>query len=70
MKMNETTHTVLKYATVGGASILVLHSAMQLTAVKSPKEAIMPIINMLVGIAAFSYATINTPSLKVEAPKA
>lgn len=46
----------LKVATIAGASILVIKSAMSILSVKSPKEAIMPVVSILVGVAAFNYA--------------
>ena len=69
MKMNDTTHKVIKYATIGGASILIINSAIQLASVKSVKEAVMPIINILVGVSAFACATLPTAAVKVEEPK-
>lgn len=67
--MNETTRKIVKYATVGGASILIINSAIQLTSVKSAKDAVMPIINILVGISAFACATIQNEAVKIEEPK-
>jgi sulfite exporter TauE/SafE len=69
MKMTPTTQKVVKYATVGGASILIINSAIQLANVKSVREAVMPIINILVGVSAFACATMPTGEVKVEEPK-
>ncbi len=70
MKTSDTTKKVIKYATLGGASILIINSVIQLTSVKSPKEAIMPIINILVGVSAFACATLPvSPAVKIDEPK-
>lgn len=53
---NPTVQKTVKVATIAGAAVLVVNSAMKLIAVKSPKEAIMPVVSILVGIAAFNYA--------------
>lgn len=70
MKTSETTKKVIKYATIGGASILIINSVIQLTSVKSAKEAVMPIINILVGVSAFACASLPiAPAVKVDEPK-
>ena len=56
MKNNPTVQKAVKIATVAGASVLVINAAMGLTKISSPKEAIMPIVTILVGVAAFNYA--------------
>lgn len=56
MKTNPTVQKAVKIATVAGASVLVINAAMSLTKVSSPKAAIMPIVTILVGVAAFNYA--------------
>jgi hypothetical protein len=53
---NPTIQKTLKVATIAGASIIVVRSAMSLMSVKSVKEAIMPVVTILVGVAAFNYA--------------
>lgn len=63
---NENVKKAMKLATIGGASVLIVGSAMSLTKVTSLKGAIMPLVSILVGVSAFNYA-MNTP--KVE-PKA
>jgi hypothetical protein len=62
MKTNPTVQKGIRLATIAGASILVVKSALALTGVKSPKEAIMPIISILVGVAAFNYALQTKPA--------
>jgi len=64
---NENVKKAMKFATIGGASVLVVSSAISLTKVTSLKGAIMPLVSILVGVAAFNYAMNNAP--KVE-PKA
>lgn len=54
--MNPTVKKVVQYATVAGAATLILGSAAKLLSVKGPKEAIMPVVSVLVGVAAFNYA--------------
>lgn len=66
MKTNPTVQKGIKVATIAGASILVVKSALSLTSVKSPKEAIMPIISILVGVAAFNYALQTKPATTVQ----
>lgn len=53
---NPTISKVVKVATIAGAAILVVRSATSAMSVKNPKEAIMPVISILVGVAAFNYA--------------
>lgn len=53
---NPTVEKTIKVATIAGAAILVVKSATSIIGVKSPKEAIMPVVSLLVGIAAFNYA--------------
>ena len=62
---NPTVVKGMKVATIAGASILVLNAAMSLTKVSSPKEAIMPLVTILVGVAAFNYALQSKPSTEV-----
>ncbi len=64
---NENVKKAMKFATIGGASVLIVGSAMSLTKVTSLKGAIMPLVSILVGVAAFNYAMSSSP--KVE-PKA
>lgn len=53
---NITFDNAIMVATVFGSSILIVNSAMGLMKVASPKGAIMPVISILVGFAAFKYA--------------
>jgi hypothetical protein len=60
MKTNPTVQKTIKVATIAGASLLVLNSAMSLMKISDPKEAIMPLVSILVGVAAFNYAIRST----------
>lgn len=62
---NPTIQKTMKVATIAGASIIVVRSAMQLMGVKSVKEAIMPVVTILVGVAAFNYAMQSKPEVTV-----
>lgn len=53
---NPTVQKAVKIATVAGSAILVLNAAMALTKASGVKSAAMPIVTILVGIAAFNYA--------------
>jgi hypothetical protein len=65
---NPTAQKVIKVATIAGAAVIVVNSAMKLMQVKSAKEAIMPVVSILVGIAAFNYAmTSATDEIKIKA---
>lgn len=54
---NPTVKKVVQVATIVGAGVLVLNSAMSLMKVTSPKGAIMPVVSILVGVAAINYST-------------
>ena len=56
MTTNPTIQKTVKVVTIAGASILAIRSAMSLMSVKSPKEAVMPIVSILVAVSAFNYA--------------
>lgn len=65
---NRTLQKTVKVATIAGAAVIIVNSVMKLTGVKSPKEAVMPVISILVGIAAFNYAmTAKTDEIAVKA---
>lgn len=64
---NPTVQKSIKVATIAGASIIVVRSAMQLMGVKSVKEAIMPVVTILVGVAAFNYAMQSKPEMTIAA---
>jgi len=53
---NPTLQKTVKVATIAGAAVVVVNSIMKLTTIKSAKEAVMPAVSILVGIAAFNYA--------------
>jgi hypothetical protein len=59
---NPTVQKTIRVATIAGSSILVIRSAMQLFGVKSVREAIMPTVSILVGVAAFNYAISSKPA--------
>ena len=63
---NPTVAKGMKVATIAGASVLVLNAAMSLMKVSSPKEAVMPLVTILVGVAAFNYALQSTPTLTIK----
>lgn len=62
MKKNPTVQKAIKVVTLAGAAILVVRSVTQLMGAKAPKEAVMPIVSLIVGVAAFNYALQTTPS--------
>jgi hypothetical protein len=64
MMKNPNVQAAVKVVTIAGAAVLVLNSAMALTKVKSAKGAAMPVVSILVGIAAFNYAMAKTPTVK------
>lgn len=61
---NANVQSAVKIATVAGSAILVVNSAMKLTKVRDVKGALMPVVSILVGMAAFKYATAKGPILK------
>jgi hypothetical protein len=65
---NPTLQKTVKVATIAGAAVIVVNSAMKLVGVKSAKEAVMPVVSILVGIAAFNYAmTAKTDEVSIKA---
>jgi hypothetical protein len=46
----------VKVVTVAGSAVLVVGAAINLFSAKSIKEAAMPLVAILVGVAAFNYA--------------
>lgn len=62
---NPTAKKAIKIATIAGSSVLVINAAMSLMKVSSPKEAIMPLVTILVGVAAFNYAMTSAPQVVV-----
>jgi len=61
---NENVKNVIKIVTIAGSAILIVNNGMKLTGVSSPKGAVMPLVSILVGLAAFKYAMASTPTLK------
>jgi hypothetical protein len=53
---NPTVQKTVKIATIAGSAALVVGAGMQLFTVKSVREGLMPVIAVLVGVAAFNYA--------------
>jgi len=53
---NPTVKKTVKVVTIAGSSVLVVGAAMNLISAKSVKDAVMPVIAILVGVAAFNYA--------------
>jgi hypothetical protein len=53
---NPTIQKTIRIATIAGSSALVIGAGMQLLTVKSVKEGLMPVVAILVGVAAFNYA--------------
>ena len=55
---NANVQKAMKVVTIGGSAILVLNAAMSLVNARplSLKSAAMPLVTILVGIAAFNYA--------------
>ena len=64
---NPTVQKTVRVATIAGASVLVISSAMQLMSTKDLKGAIMPVVSLLVGVAAFNYAMQSKPTVVVNA---
>lgn len=58
MKVN--TSQVMKVVTIAGSAILVVNSAMAAFKAGSIKGAIMPVVSIIVGVAAFNYAMAST----------
>jgi len=56
MPQRETLQQIQKFATLGGASLLVFTSVFALTKSKTIRGAAMPIVSILVGLSAFNYA--------------
>lgn len=54
--MKDSTQQILKWTVVGGSALLAVNEIVKLTKTKSLKEGIVPVIYLLVGISAFSYA--------------
>jgi NADH:ubiquinone oxidoreductase subunit 6 (subunit J) len=46
----------VKVVTIAGSAVLVVGAAMNLISAKNVKDAAMPLVAILVGVAAFNYA--------------
>ena len=57
---NANLQKAMKVATIGGSAILVLNAAMSLTKATGIKSAALPLVTILVGVAAFNYAMGST----------
>jgi NADH:ubiquinone oxidoreductase subunit 6 (subunit J) len=53
---NPTVKKSIKVVTIAGSAVLVVGAAMTLISAKNVKEAVMPLVSILVGVAAFNYA--------------
>lgn len=53
---NPTVQKTVKVVTIAGSAVLVVGAAMSIMSAKNAKEAVMPIVAILVGVAAFNYA--------------
>ena len=53
---NPTVKKTVKVVTIAGSAVLVVGAAMNLMSAKNLKDAAMPAVAILVGIAAFNYA--------------
>ena len=60
---NANVQTAIKVATIAGSAILVVSNATKLTGVSSVRGAVMPLVSIMVGVAAFKYAS-SQPTLK------
>ena len=53
---NPTVQKTMKVVTIAGSAVLVVGAAMTLMSAKNVRDAAMPIVAILVGVAAFNYA--------------
>ena len=53
---NPTVKKTVKVVTIAGSAVLVVGAAMSLVSAKSVKDAAMPLVAILVGVAAFNDA--------------
>ena len=63
---NPNVNKAIRIATIAGSSVLVINAVMGLTKVTSVRGAIMPIVTVLVGAAAFNYAMQSKPEVLVK----
>jgi hypothetical protein len=71
--MNPTLKKTIDIATVAGASVLIVNSALEMTKTKDIKGIIFPVVGIFVGVAAMNYAinsikeeTISTAYTQIE----
>jgi hypothetical protein len=53
---NPTVKKTVKVVTIAGSAVLVVGAAMNLMSARNVKDAAMPLVAILVGVAAFNYA--------------
>jgi hypothetical protein len=63
---NPNVNKAIRIATIAGSSVLVINAVMGLTKVTSIRDAIMPMVTVLVGAAAFNYAMQSKPEVLVK----
>jgi hypothetical protein len=63
---NPTVKKTIRIATIAGSAALVVGAGMSLMAVKNVKEGIMPVVAILVGVAAFNYAMNDKEVIKIK----
>jgi VIT1/CCC1 family predicted Fe2+/Mn2+ transporter len=63
---NPNVNKAIRIATIAGSSVLVINAVMGLTKVTSIRGAIMPMVTILVGAAAFNYAMQSRPEVLVK----
>jgi hypothetical protein len=57
---NANVQKAMKVVTIAGSAVLVLNAAIALTKATGFKSAAMPLVTILVGVAAFNYAMGST----------
>jgi hypothetical protein len=53
---NPTIQKTIKIATIAGSALLIVGAATAISTAKNVREALMPTLAILVGVAAFNYA--------------
>jgi hypothetical protein len=62
---NPTVSKTIRIATIAGSAALVVGAGMSLMSVKNVKEGVMPVVAILVGVAAFNYAMKDREVIKI-----
>jgi hypothetical protein len=62
---NPTVKKTIRIATIAGSAALVVGAGMSLMSVKNLKEGVMPVVAILVGVAAFNYAMKDKEVIKI-----